>query len=123
MSDRANDAGGGEPGGKEYAAEIRIADLRDAPGWVSLIGTVISRDPSRSEIVIDDGTGQAPARVPSMPELGRLVRLVGRVYLSSGEVGVHAEILQDFSGFDVDLYRKVLDMEERVYRGEEDYRR
>ena len=111
------------PAKAEYAEERKIEDLAEAQGWVSLIGTVISRDPSQSEILIDDGTGQAVARVPRMPDLGSLVRVVGRIFIASGEARVDAEILQDFSGFDVELYRKVLQLEERVFRGGEDFRR
>jgi len=108
---------------EEYAEERKIEDLAEAQGWVSVIGTVISRDPSQSEILIDDGTGQAVARVPRMPDLGSLVRVVGRIFIASGEARVDAEILQDFSGFDVELYRKILQLEERVFRGGEDFHR
>lgn len=108
------------PSGEEFAAEKRIEEISGDEARVSVIGTVISRDPGESSMVLDDGTGQIDARVPRLPELGSLARVIGRAFTSEGKVMLDTAIVQDFSGFDVELYRKVTELEERVFKQEND---
>jgi hypothetical protein len=110
-----------QTGFEEFAGEKRASQITGAEPWVSLIGTVISRNTAESSMVVDDGTGQIAVRAPRLPELGSLVRIVGRSFTSAGKAMLDGVIVQDFSCFDVELYRKVLDLEEKVYSQEGDF--
>jgi len=106
------------PAVERTAGEVEVSDA-----WVSLIGTVISRDPKTSSITLDDGTGQVDVKVHTIPELGSLVRVIARVFTSGDEVTLDAIIVQDFSSFDVELYRRIVDLEGRVFSREGDSHR
>ncbi len=110
-----------QTGSGEFAGEKRASQITGQEPWLSLIGTVISRNTAESSMVVDDGTGQITVRAARLPELGSLVRIVGRAFTSAGKALLDGVIVQDFSCFDVDLYRKVLDLEERVYSQEGDF--
>ena len=101
-------------------AERRIGDISEDDVWVGVIGTVISRNPNSSSITLDDGTGQIDVRLSTIPELGSLVRVLARVFAAEGAAMLDAMIVQDFSCFDVDLYRRIVELEERVFSREED---
>ncbi len=106
---------------EEFAREKRVGEITGAEPWISLIGTVISRNTADSSMVLDDGTGQITVKAAKLPEPGSLVRVVGRAFTSAGRVAIDGVIVQDFSCFDVNLYRKVLDLEERAYSPEGDF--
>jgi hypothetical protein len=103
------------------AIERRAGDISEDDVCVSVIGTVISRNPNTSSITLDDGSGQIDVKLSMIPELGSLVRVVARVVVSEGGITLDATIVQDFSCFDVDLYRRIVELEERVYSREGDY--
>jgi hypothetical protein len=105
------------------AIERRAGDISDDDVWVSVIGTVISRSPNRSSITLDDGSGQVDVKLSMIPELGSLVRVIARVVVTEGGTMLDATIVQDFSCFDVELYRRIVELEERVYSREGDYHR
>jgi hypothetical protein len=104
------------------AQERRAGDLVGEEEWASVIGTVISRDPGDSSFVVDDGSGQLTVKAPALPELGGMVRVVGRTLLREDGPLLDATVVQDFSDFDVELYRKVVELEERVFSRDADYR-
>jgi len=106
---------------EEFAGEKRVSQITGAEPWISLIGTVISRNTAESSMLIDDGTGQITVRSAKLPELGSLVRILGSAFTSAGKVMLDGVIVQDFSCFDVELYRKVLELEEKVYSQEGDF--
>jgi hypothetical protein len=105
------------------AVERCAGDISGDDVWVSVIGTVISRSPNTSSITLDDGSGQVDVKLSMIPELGSLVRVIARVIVTDGGVTLDASIVQDFSCFDVDLYRRIIELEERVYSREGDYHR
>jgi len=108
----------GQPAVERTVEEVDVSDA-----WVSLIGTVISRNPKSSSITIDDGTGQVDVRVQKIPELGSLVRVIASIFTQEDEVMLDAIIVQDFSSFDVELYRRIVDMEGRIFSREGDSHR
>ncbi len=118
---RVEDVGGDIA--EEFAREVRVEDISGTEAWVGLIGTVINRNVSDSSFLIDDGTGQITATVSKMPELGTLVRIVGRIFMAEGKPRVDGVIVQDFSSFDVDVYRRIKELEDRVFSRDEDYHR
>jgi hypothetical protein len=108
------------PHEEAFAVEKQIKAISGDEPRVSLIGTVISRSPGESSLVVDDGTGQIDVKVAHLPKLASLVRVVAKPFPSEGRVVLDAWVLQDFAGFDVELYRKVMELEARVFRQEGD---
>ncbi len=89
-------------------APAKAGSLPEA-GRVAVIGTVLDLD--EGMIVLDDGTGSVTGRLSETTikngqiDKGVLARVVGR--LGSGELDV--EIIQNFDGFDTELYEKALE--------------
>ena len=85
--------------------ERRIGDILPEDGRVSFIGTVI--DVGDGKVVVDDGSGSIEVllenEIAKGLETGKVVRIVGK--LSDGLVS--GEAVQDFSGFDLEIYKKV----------------
>ena len=83
-------------------SEISSEDTR-----VSLIGTVIDRQDNLA--VIDDGTGQINVSFEKEieAELNKLVRVFGRVMPLEGGFELQGEIIQDMSGLDMGLLKRV----------------
>jgi len=105
----------------QHAVEKQISGVTGREPWVSVIGTVISRSTNESTIVLDDGTGQMEVRVTRLPELGGLIRVIGRPLDQDGKIVLDGLIVQDFSGFDVELYRRIRELEARIFSQEGDY--
>ncbi len=103
----------------DHAAERQVSQIMLEQGWVSLIGTVISRNAGQASFTLDDGTGQVIVRAPKIPELGSLVRVMGMMLRGESGVVLDSSIIQDLCGFDVDLYRGVKQVEESVFSQEE----
>ncbi len=106
-----------------FAVEKRINEISAESPCISTIGTVISRNSEESSMVLDDGTGQITVNVNSLPQLGSLIRIIAMPFVSDDQVMLDAMIIQDFTGFEVDLYREILQMEERIFSQDEDYHR
>ncbi len=87
--------------------EKSIGDIGPEDGRVSFVGTVVSAN--EGKLVVDDGTGSIEI-ITDGAELktGKLVRIVGKI---DQEGALNAEAVQDFSGFNLDLYRKIKGME------------
>ena len=90
-------------------AEKKIKDIEPEDIRVGFIGTIT--DKNKGKLSVDDGTGSIDAlfeeNVIENLEKGKVVRIVGK--LSEGTV--KGESVQDFSKFDLDLYRKIRSME------------
>lgn len=85
-----------------------IEDVSGEETRVAIIGTIV--DKGDSEVVIDDGTGKTEVNFDLSRDLsdfkdGNKVRVIGR---PQGN-GIDGEAIQDFSGFDLDLYEKIMD--------------
>jgi len=84
--------------------EIRVEDKR-----VSAVGMVVEK--RDSELVIDDGTGQAtvvfdnPSLLENV-EVKSIVRVFGTPMEAQGGMEIHADVLQRMDGIDLKLYRK-----------------
>ena len=69
---------------------------------------------------MDDGTGTARVVLDDVlfaerMREGSLVRLLGRAYKSDDAIIIRAEIVQPMDGVDPALYRRVRELERRVY--------
>ena len=98
------------PTSEKSISEITPEDIR-----VGIIGTVI--DVSDDKIMIDDGTGTIEVILDEenlkKVSQGKLVRIIGRV-ASDGGMKINGEIVQDFSGFDIELYNKIKELEQKI---------
>jgi len=93
------------------AVEADITDITDQDIRVSVIGMVIKKDSIQYSMVIDDGTGSITVIADSLYEVSSVIRVIGRPQIR-GEPVLHAEIIQDFSDFDLELYKKIKEMEQ-----------
>ncbi|MEE9323411.1 MAG: replication protein RepA [Candidatus Aenigmarchaeota archaeon] len=96
------------PAYEKKVAEIGKDDIR-----VRLLGMVIDR--KDNVVVLDDGTGKINVvfAEPVVTEANKRVRVFGRVIPSEGGFEIQGEILQDMSDVDLELYKKVTELEKK----------
>lgn len=99
---------------RQPAITRKIAEIKEADIRVRLVGKVIDRN--ESAIVLDDGTGTAeiviePETVNKAGDLDLhdFLRVFCRVIPLEKKIELRAEIIQDMTNLDVELYRKVFD--------------
>ena len=89
------------------ARERRISDIKNDDTRVCVVGTVVSSEPGL--ISVDDGTGKINVTFDetssSVP--GQLVRVFGRTVPMDSGLEIQGEAIQDFSGADIELWKKV----------------
>lgn len=87
---------------------------------ISVIGTLVNK--GEDSLVVNDGSGNLEVsflelhnfeRVDEL-ETGQLVRVVGKLDLSSENLRIRGEAVQDFSDFNLDLYKKAEELESEV---------
>jgi len=94
------------------AIDLPISKLKENLGRVALLGTVVSKNPELSAFVLDDSKSSIlvlandPRQFESVKE-GQTVRVLGKVWGTGNELEIQAEIVQDFSKIDRELYNKV----------------
>ncbi|MBU6998974.1 MAG: replication protein RepA [Theionarchaea archaeon] len=93
------------------AIEKDISDITEEDIRVSIIGTVIRKDPIQYSMILDDGTGSIIVLGDKLFEVQTTVRVIGRPQMR-GEPLISAEIVQDFSDFDLELYKRVKELEQ-----------
>jgi uncharacterized protein YdeI (BOF family) len=88
------------------AKEKIISGIAPEDTRVSIVGTVV--DFKENILVVDDGSGKIDVSFEEGPQVnsGQLVRILGRVISMEGGVELQGEVQQDFSGADLDLWRK-----------------
>lgn len=91
-----------------YSIEKDIVEIKEDDKRVSIVGTVVRKNTTRYSMTMDDGTGEIEVYADTLFEIGNLVRVIGRIFKNDTlRLCINAEIIQDFSGFDVALYQKV----------------
>ena len=87
--------------------EKSIAEITQEDVRVRIIGTVIDKQENR--MVLDDGTGKIEITFDDAPSIGanKQVRIMGRVIPMENGFELQGEIIQDITGLDIDLYKKV----------------
>ena len=73
---------------------------------VAIAGTIVAKENGTS--LIDDGTGQITVRGDINQGLGEFIRVFGTVLESSEEKQLQAEVVQDFSKVNKEIYKEVL---------------
>jgi len=84
---------------------------------IRVVGVVV--DKKENTVVIDDGSGKIKAFVdmPSILErmgINQIVRVFGIVLPTESDLEIKADIVQDLSGMDINLYKKVDELYNRV---------
>jgi len=98
-----------------YSIEKDIVDIKEDDKRVSIVGTVVRKNTTKYSMIVDDGTGEIEIYTDTLFDIGNLVRVVGRIFKDdTSRLCINAEIIQDFSGFDVALYQKVRIMEGKL---------
>ncbi len=99
---------------RRAAFEKKISEIAKEDIRVRLIGLVI--DKKDNIVVIDDGTGKINVVFdePVQTETNKKVRVLGRVMPAEEGFEIQGEILQDMSGYDMELYNKVRELEKNV---------
>ncbi len=94
------------------AIDIQIKDLKENIGRVAITGTVINKNSEINSFVLDNGQehilvlANRPEEFNRLKE-GQFVRVLGKVWGQQNELEIQAEIIQDFSKIDKELYKKV----------------
>lgn len=95
------------------AIPVLISKLNGEMGRVAVMGTIVSRNSEIGSIVIDDGQASVlvllndPADIEKFKE-GQTVRVLGKVWGTGNEIELQAEVVQDFTKIDRELYNKVM---------------
>ena len=96
-----------------------ISSIKRQDKRVRVLGTVVNFDKNEGWLMIDNGTGIMEIifddeKWLSNLKVGMIVRVFGRPIFQAEQVSMRGELLQDFSGVDVDLYKKVLEVMQDV---------
>jgi len=95
------------------AVPKKISDLKPEMGRVCLAGTIISKNKDIGSFILDDGENKIliltndPKEFEQLRE-GTFIRVMGKVWGQEGELEIQADIIQDFSKIDKELYKKVV---------------
>lgn len=99
---------------RNVAFEKRISELNEDDVRVKVVGEVIEKDSSNNSIVIQDKDSKLrillDERMFNSVELKKLIRIIGIVAppLEGNTVELKGEIIQDFSGLNLELYERYL---------------
>ncbi len=98
---------------REPAINVTVNEISKDIPRVAVLGTIVQKDDSIFSITIDDGTGKVTAILNDEESYkktaeGQIVRVIGKVWGEKEEKEIQAEIVQDFSEINIDLYRKVI---------------
>ena len=90
----------------------KISELKSEMGRVCLAGTIISKNKEIGSFILDDGESKIliltnePREFEKLKE-GSFVRAMGKIWGQENELEIQADIIQDFSKIDKELYNKV----------------
>ncbi|RLI98388.1 MAG: replication protein RepA [Candidatus Aenigmatarchaeota archaeon] len=89
------------------SVDRKVSEIKQDDVRVAIIGTVL--DAQGNRLAIDDGTGNVNVSFEEdvSTEPGKMVRVLGRVMPMEGGVEIQGDALQDMSGLDMELKKKV----------------
>ncbi|NJE00770.1 replication protein RepA [Thermococcus sp. JdF3] len=101
---------------RKPAVERRISEIRDDDTRISLIGKAFKVDKMDYTFWLDDGTGVIliESEENVLPSEGQVVRVIGRVIRNEEEIHIYGEVVQDFSGADLDALEEIRELERKV---------
>lgn len=93
----------------EAYTEKMVKDVNESDTKIAVSGYVVSRE--EHSIVIDDGSGEMPVFFDQLevPE-GKYLRVFGRVISHEEGIQVQADLIQDLSTMNYELYKKMLSL-------------
>ena len=82
---------------------------------MSIVGTIVDIDAKSLFFTIDDGTGKVSVILTNESlmnklKLGRVVRVIGLVVGFESGFEMRGEIVEDFTGLNIEHYNKFLDL-------------
>jgi hypothetical protein len=86
----------------------KVSEIKPTDGRVALMGRVV--EVKEASFVLEDESGKAEVFSGEKPEVGKLVR----VFCSAEGERLNADILQDLSKLDLDLFKKVSELYRRA---------
>ncbi|WP_258083152.1 replication protein RepA [Thermococcus thermotolerans] len=101
---------------RKPAVERKIGEIREDDTRVSLIGKAFKVDKMDYTFWLDDGTGVIliESEENVLPENGQIVRVIGRVIRNEEGVHIYGEVVQDFSGADLEALEEIRELEKKV---------
>ncbi len=95
------------------SVEIPLASVKATKGHVAVIGVVVNKNPGTFSFILDDGTAKVLVLTNNIDEFekldeGKLARVLGKTVGMGEETEILADVIQDFSGFNLELYKKAL---------------
>jgi len=105
---------------RKPARDVDLAQVDEDGERVPVLCTVIDFDPRKGEGKVDDGTSVARVILDDFlfaekMRAGSRVRIIGRAYKSDEGLLIRAEIVHDMSGISPATYRRVRELERRVW--------
>jgi len=99
---------------RKPAVERKIAEISDDDTRVALIGKAFKVDKMDYTFWLDDGTGVILVESEDnvLPEPGQLVRVIGRL-IRNEKIHIYGEIIQDFSGVDLEALEEISELERK----------
>ena len=97
---------------RQPAQIVKIKDLKSDMKRVCVAGTVVSKNEELYSFMIDDGDGNVLVLMNDMEkfnqvQVGQFIRVFARIWGEGDEIELQADIAQDFSKIDKDLYMKL----------------
>lgn len=91
---------------------MRISELNQSGVRVAIVGTVVSKNSELGSFILDDGESSILVLTNNFDDFeqlkeGQFVRVLGRTWGTGDELELQADIIQDFSKIDKELFQKV----------------
>ncbi len=103
---------------KNHYEKKKIIEINpETDSKVKIMGFVV--DKKEDTLILDDGSGKVRVffDLPSVTErieINQLIRIFGSVVPTENGFDVKADIIQDLSGLDINLYKKVEELYNRM---------
>lgn len=97
---------------RKPAVFTTVKDLTKDMSRLSLVGTVVSRNPDIFSFMLDDGTGSVNVIMNDVNRFnevkdGQQVRVFGRIWGEGEDIEIQGDFVQDFSKLDFNMFKKV----------------
>lgn len=91
---------------------VRISDLKPSMKRVCVAGTVVSKNEELYSFIVDDGAGKVLVLLNDVERfqkiaVGQFVRVFAKIWGEGDEIELQADVVQDFSKIDKELYSKL----------------
>ncbi|WP_297489311.1 replication protein RepA [Thermococcus sp.] len=100
---------------RKPAVERKIGEIAENDTRVAVIGKAFKIDKMDYTFWVDDGTGVilVESEENVLPKEGQLVRVIGRVIRDEESIHIYGEVVQDFTGVDLDALEEIRELERK----------